>query len=190
MLVRPAQARDIPAITEINDWYIVHSHANFSLEPVGQSGIFAEWSAIARMHPWLVGQESSDGPVVGFARSSAWKGRCAYNWTAETSVYVHKDHHGKGLGRALYTRLFDVLRRQGYRTLIAGIALPNEASVKLHEALGMRQAAHLERVGWKFEKWWDVGYWQIDLVGDVAAGEAPAGRVLSVAEATGEQGPT
>jgi len=185
MIVRLALARDIPAVAQINDWYIGHSHAHFAVEPVGASAMFADWSTTARMHPWLVAQETGNGPLIGFARSSPWKGRCAYAWTAETSVYVVEQQHGRGIGRALYSGLFDILRKQGYRTLIAGIALPNDPSIKLHESLGMRKVAHLGRVGWKFEKWWDVAYWQVDLV----EGESAPGELLTVAEATGESVP-
>ena len=103
------------------------------------------------------------------AKAAPWAGRCAYAYSAEVTVYVHPEHHRKGIGRDLYSRLIAVLRDQGYCTLLAGIALPNPASVSLHASLGFRQVACLERVGWKFDRWHDVTYWQLDL----AAGEPP-----------------
>ncbi len=84
-------------------------------------------------------------------------------------MYVHPDHHGRGLGTTLYTRLVATLRAQGYRTLLGGITQPNPASVKLHESLGFRLVAMLEHVGWKFDRWHDVGYWQLDLAADTDA---------------------
>jgi L-amino acid N-acyltransferase YncA len=117
--------------------------------------------------------------ILGFAKSSPWKGRCAYHWTAETSVYLRPECHGRGLGRALYDRLIDVMRAQGWRTLLGGITQPNDASVRLHEACGFRKVALLERVGWKFDRWWDVGYWELHLR-DTAAPPAPIRPVREV----------
>jgi phosphinothricin acetyltransferase len=117
------------------------------------------------MFPWVVAADD-DGALVGFAKASPWKGRCAYDWTAETTVYVHPDHHGRGLGRELYRRLVSILEAQGYQTLLGGITVPNPASVRLHESLGFRRVALLEQVGWKFGRWHDVGYWELRLQGD------------------------
>ena len=100
--------------------------------------------------------------------ASPWKGRCAYDWSAEVTVYVHHEHHHKGVGAALYVRLFEILRSQGYRTVLAGITQPNEPSVRLHERMGMTKVGHMTRVGWKFQAWHDVGYWQLELAGDDA----------------------
>jgi phosphinothricin acetyltransferase len=113
------------------------------------------------MFPWLVAAGGEGGPVLGFAKAARWKGRCAYNWSAETTVYIHPDHHGRGLGTALYGRLIRILTAQGYRTLLGGITVPNPASVRLHESLGFRRVALLEQVGWKFDRWHDVGYWEL-----------------------------
>lgn len=129
--------------------------------------------------PALRGRGSA---ILAFAKSSPWKGRCAYHWTAETSVYVHADHHGRGVGRSLYERLISIMRAQGWRTLLGGITQPNEPSIRLHEACGFRKVALLERVGWKFDRWWDVGYWELHLRGTT---EAPA-TIRPVREALNE----
>jgi phosphinothricin acetyltransferase len=139
------------------------------------------------MHPWLVAvdgaREATAPAFAGFAKSSSWKGRCAYNWSAEVTVYVRPDRHRKGIGRMLYARLIEILRAQGYRTLLGGITQPNDASVRLHETLGFRRVAMLERVGWKFGRWWDVGYWELQL-GDPA--DAPPAALRPVRDvATG-----
>ena len=131
--------------------------------------------ATSDSHPWLVavGDErehkssldhhADRRAIIGFAKSSPWKGRCAYNWSAEVTVYVDPERQGSGIGRALYTRLINILREQGYRTLLGGITQPNEASVRLHESLGFKRVALFRRVGYKFERWWDVGYWELEL---------------------------
>ncbi|MCA9291907.1 MAG: N-acetyltransferase [Phycisphaerales bacterium] len=156
--VRLAVADDLPTILEISNWAALHTAANFAIEPES----FDSWSRsfldTSERYPWLVAD--TGGAVIGFAKASPWKGRCAYHWAAETTVYVQPDAHGRGIGRALYVRLIDLLDRQGYRTLLGGITLPNVASVALHESCGFRHVATFERVGWKFDRWHDVGYWE------------------------------
>lgn len=97
--------------------------------------------------------------VVGYAKASEWKSRRAYDPSAEITVYIHPDHHRRGVGRELYEALFADLAARGVVTLLAGITLPNEASVGLHEAKGFRCIGVFERIGRKFDKWHDVGYW-------------------------------
>ena len=167
MIVRLARDTDIPAITGINDWYIAQTAANFNVQPDGEEAMLEQWHHTRERYPWLVAEAS--GTVVGFAGASPWKGRCAYDWSAEVTVYVHHENHRKGAGAALYVRLFEILRNQGYRTVLAGITQPNQASVRLHERMGMTKVGHMMRVGWKFQAWHDVGYWQLELVGDDAA---------------------
>jgi phosphinothricin acetyltransferase len=111
--------------------------------------------------PWLVHEE--DGRVLGFAYASRWKGRCAYRFAAESTVYVADGHARRGIGRALYTALLSDLRARGVHCVIGGIAQPNPASVALHEALGFSKVAHFREVGWKFGRWIDVGYWEVVL---------------------------
>lgn len=132
----------------------------------------------SRTHPWLVAER--DGRVVGFAYAGPHRARAAYRWAAEVSVYVDAGARGGGAGRALYRDLLDLLRRQGLRCALAGIALPNPPSVGFHEALGFLPAGVLRAVGWKAGAWRDVGWWQLDL--------APAGdRDTPPAEPRGPQ---
>jgi phosphinothricin acetyltransferase len=166
--IRLATADDLPGILEISNWAALNTAANFAIEPETLEAWRADYDETHAMFPWLVATDDG-GTVVGFAKASPWKGRCAYGWTAETTVYVLPDRHGKGIGTALYTRLIEILRAQGYRTLLGGITQPNEASVRLHEALGFRKVALFEGVGWKFDKWHDVGYWELQLANDAAA---------------------
>lgn len=101
-----------------------------------------------------------DGDVIGYAYASKWKGRCAYRFAVETSVYVDSSARGAGVGTVLYEALFAALGGRGIHAAIGGIALPNEASIALHERFGMKKVAHFEQVGFKFDRWIDVGYWQ------------------------------
>ena len=163
MLVRLARESDLAAITKINDWYILRTAANFNVDAVSARAMRDDWIASRDRYPWLVAidepdenpeHRSEDEPehesqtdsasvtgrgnaMVGFARASAWKGRCAYDWSAQVTVYVHHEHHRRGIGLMLYERLFAILRDQGSRSLLAGITQPNEPSVRLHERMGM-----------------------------------------------------
>lgn len=161
--IRLATAADVPAILRLSNEAAATGVANFAIEPEP----LAEWertfAATHERFPWYVAEDGATGAVVGFAKASPWKGRCAYAYAAEVTVYVDPAAHRRGVGRALYDALFATLRAQGYRRLLAGITQPNEASVRLHEAMGMRPCALLERIGWKSGRWHDVGYWQADL---------------------------
>lgn len=116
---------------------------------------------IRKAHAWLVAEV--DGRVLGYAYGGPHRERAAYNRTVEVSAYIDKSAHRTGLGRTLYTQLFARLKDQGYRLLVAGITLPNEASVGIHEALGFEPVGVYKNVGYKNGRWWDVGWWQLDL---------------------------
>jgi phosphinothricin acetyltransferase len=118
-------------------------------------------SRVSATHPWLV--EERDGEVVGYAYGSEHRVRAAYRWAVEVTVYVDQAHHREGVGRRLYEALLDRLRVQGFRMAFAGITLPNDASVGLHEALGFQPVGVYSRIGWKAGAWQDVGWWQLDL---------------------------
>jgi L-amino acid N-acyltransferase YncA len=116
---------------------------------------------IRTAHEWLVAER--DGRVVGYAYGGVHRSRKAYQWTAEVSAYIDLGVHRTGLGRLLYSELFDRLRRRRFRLLVAGITLPNDASVRLHETLGFEPVGVYKNIGWKVGQWWDVGWWQLDL---------------------------
>ena len=111
--------------------------------------------------PWLVFEDGGD--VRGYAYAAPHQDRAGYRWSVNISVYVAAGHRGEGLGRALYDELLPVLRRQGFVNAYAGIALPNPASVALHEGIGMRRTALYERVGFKFGAWHDVAWFALRL---------------------------
>ena len=118
---------------------------------------------IRSAHVWLVAER--DGQVVGYAYGGTHRTRAAYNRTVEVSAYVDQAEHRGGVGRELYLALFDELKQRGFRLLVAGITLPNEASVGFHQALGFTRVGVFKNIGHKFDTWYDVGWWQLDLHG-------------------------
>lgn len=159
MLIRPATFQDVPSICEIENHEIATGYAHFGLVPTPLEQRQSEFLANHEKYPWLVAE--SNGVVTGYARANPWKARGAYAWTAEIGVYVSEPNQGKGIGRSLYARLFPILEASGLRTIMAGIALPNPASVRLHESFGMKQVALMPKMGYKLGDWWDVGYWSL-----------------------------
>jgi L-amino acid N-acyltransferase YncA len=161
--VRPAVPRDAEALARIYNHYVRATIITFEEEDVAPREMESRVREVeAASLPWLVA-ENGAGAVAGFAHASKWKGRCAYRYSAEVTVYVDPDGRGRGAGASLYASLISMLRERGVHVLLAGIALPNEASVAIHEKFGFEKVAHLKEVGFKFEKWIDVGYWQLTL---------------------------
>ena len=117
---------------------------------------------IRAAHIWLVA-EDDDGRILGYAYGGQHRTRAAYDSTVEVSAYVDRSKQRGGVGRELYLALFDRLKERGYRLLVAGITLPNEASVGFHQALGFTRVGAFKNIGFKFDQWWDVGWWQLDL---------------------------
>ena len=126
-----------------------------------EAEIAARMERISGTYPWLVAEH--DGDTVGFACGSAHRERASYRWAADVTVYASPAAHRRGVGRALYERLLSDLARQGVHVACAGITLPNEASVGLHEALGFAAVGVYRRIGFKLGMWRDVGWWQLQL---------------------------
>ena len=159
MTVRLATLADLHGIREIENHEIEHGFAHFGLEPVSLDQLRTQFETTGDRYPWFVAIE--DGEVIGFCRASPWKARAAYSRTAEIGVYIATAWQGRGVGRELYRALLDRLKELGFHTILAGIALPNPASVRLHESFGMKQVALLPEVGHKHGAWRDTGYWAI-----------------------------
>jgi phosphinothricin acetyltransferase len=160
-MIRDALPADAAWVAAIYNHYVETSIVTFATAPVSESDMAAEIAAADAEHPFLVCER--EGKVRGYALATAWKSRCAYRRTVETSVYLEPENTGAGRGTLLYAALLDRLRDAGLRTALGGIALPNDASVRVHEKLGFTKVAHLEKVGDKFGKEIDVGYWQLIL---------------------------
>lgn len=159
--VRDFQAGDVAVANALTNLYIRETPVHFACSPATDAQFEAYWREGAVRYPWLVAE--CDGRFAGYAKASRWRERDAYRFTAECGLYVERDFHRRGVGRALYDVLFERLRAAGIHTVIAGITLPNEASERMHEAVGFERVATFREVGWKFDRWHDVGFWQLML---------------------------
>ncbi len=158
-VIRAAEPRDARAAADIYNHYVAETVVTFEERPVSAAEFARRIEAVRSASlPWLVAE--SAGRVVGYTHARPWKERSGYRFSVEVGIYVATGQAGRGIGTDLYSRLFEDLRARGVHAVIGGIALPNEASVALHEKFGMRKVAHFEQVGFKFGRWIDVGYWQ------------------------------
>ena len=162
-MIRMAEASDAAEIARIYAPIVSDTVISFEAEPPTRDEMAERIAATLGYAPWLVCVR--DGRVAGYAYGSRHNERAAYQWSANVSVYIDERNRRQGVGRALYTSLFALLRLQGFHALHAGVSLPNPGSVGLHESLGFRPVAHYPRVGFKFGAWHDVGWWQLDLGG-------------------------
>jgi phosphinothricin acetyltransferase len=160
-MIRACTAADAAAIAEIYNHYVRETVVTFEETPVAAAEMAQRIADVSARYPWLVWDDG--GAVVAWAYATPWKTRSAYRFSVETTVYVAASHHGRGIGGALYRALIDDLRARNVHSAVGGIALPNPASVALHEKLGFRKIAHFAEVGGKFDRWVDVGYWQLIL---------------------------
>jgi phosphinothricin acetyltransferase len=161
MLRHADPARDGAACAALYGPYVDGSAVSF--EEIAPDGVAmaSRIEQIIATHPWIVAEHG--GEVIGFAYAGPHRARRAYRWAADVSVYVDRRFHGQGLGRLLYSSLFELLRRQGLLVACAGITLPNAPSVGLHEALGFVQVGVYGSIGFKDGAWRDVGWWQLAL---------------------------
>lgn len=160
-MIRSVKISDASDIAAIYNHYIETSTITFEENPVSNDEMVRRVQEGSEKLAWYVFE--SDGRVLGYAYAAPWRARSAYRFSVETTVYVCPEHPRKGIGSALYKTLIDDLRKRNIRVILGGIAQPNEASVLLHESLGFERVAYLKDVGYKFEKWVDVGYWQLRL---------------------------
>lgn len=160
-MIRSATLDDAARISEIYNHYVLHSTVTFEGQVVSADEMRQRIAEVLDGLPWLVWVEN--GVIQGFASASKWKVRSGYRHSVESTVYLAEGSTGKGMGSALYRALVAELRERRLHTVIGGVALPNDASVALHEKLGFKKVAHFREVGWKFDKWIDVGYWQLIL---------------------------
>ncbi len=160
-MIRLASKADASQVAGIYNHYIENTVVSFEEQAVSEKEIAARIDAVIPSFPWLIYEEGDQ--ILGYAYASRWHGRCAYRYSAESSVYLDASAVGRGVGSALYERLLNELRAMELHTVIGGIALPNPASVALHEKFGFKKVAHYEEVGFKFDRWIDVGYWQLKL---------------------------
>ena len=154
--------RDAERVADIYRPAVERSIASFEEIPPSAADMAARMRATLAATPWLVAEDHA-GAVIGYAYAARHRERPGYRWSVDVSVYVADGLRGRGIGRLLYDRLLEILRRQRFVNVYAGIALPNAASVRLHEAIGMRVVGVYERVGYKFGAWHDVAWYGMRL---------------------------
>jgi phosphinothricin acetyltransferase len=165
MIIRAAIPGDSSYIAEIYNHYILNSHATFELEPIDAVEMARRVGDIVDLgYPFLV--SADDENVCGYTYGRPFRPRPGYRFSVEVAVYVKHDEQQRGIGRRLYDTLIPQMFDAGFHSLIATIALPNDASVRMHERFGFEKTGHFREVGRKFDRWVDVGYWQLLRQGD------------------------
>ena len=160
-MIRPATPDDAAAVRAIYAPHVTDSATSFETEVPSVDEVRQRIEAVLATHPWLV-DEDADG-VAGYAYAGPHRARAAYGWAAEVSVYVDGRTRRRGVARGLYDALLERLRAQGFALALAGITLPNPASVGFHEALGFRPVGVFPALGFKHGAWHDVGWWTLRL---------------------------
>ena len=159
-MIRSASVHDANQIVDIYNYYIKNTVISFEEELLGVLEMKERIDQVLKKgYPYLVYEVENE--ILGYAYASAWHPRAAYKHSVETSIYLKHDRLNKGIGSKLYSELLELLQQNNYRAIIGGIALPNPSSVALHEKFGYKKAAHYKDVGYKFDTWVDVGYWQL-----------------------------
>lgn len=162
-MIRKVRLEDAQAICNIYNYYIDDTIITFEEESIDAKEVEKRIRQTKAKLPWFVCCDEEDENILGYAYASSWRSRSAYQYSVESSVYIDKDHIGKGIGTKLYQELINKLISLGYHAVIGGIAIPNDESIKLHKKLGFEKVAHFNQVGKKFDQWIDVEYWQLPL---------------------------
>ncbi|MFN6537959.1 MAG: arsinothricin resistance N-acetyltransferase ArsN1 family B [Nostoc sp. EkiNYC01] len=184
--IRLADENDASQMLEIYAPIVQETTISFELEPPSETEFQNRIKSYQQQMPWLVCE--INGELAGYAYANPYRTRAAYQWSVESSVYIGENHRRKGVAKALYTALFKLLQLQGFYNVVAAIALPNQPSVAVHEAVGFVSVGVFYRVGFKFGKWRDVGYWQLSLqpeqsfLTDGDSSTKPVNPPLSVSE--------
>jgi len=161
-VIRAATPADAEAIARIYNHYVRETIVTFEEEQVSLSDMTGRMAEVAAASlPWLVAEQG--GSIVGYARATKWRPRSGYRYSVETTIYLDPQRLRAGVGTAVYRTLLEQLKQCGFHTAIGGVALPNAASIALHEKLGFRKVAQFSEVGFKLGKWIDVAYWQLSL---------------------------
>lgn len=157
-MIRPATTRDAGELAAIYNHYVERTHVTFEKVAVSVAEMKGRIAKQTDSCPWLTAEVG--GALAGYAYASPWSTRAGYSSSVETTVYIAQDQRRKGLGMALYDSLIARLNSAGLHSAIGVIALPNPASIALHEKLGFQKVGELREIGWKCDRWVNVGYWQ------------------------------
>ena len=163
-MIRFVNFNDAPELLEIYAPSITETAASFEETLPSVNDMRSRIEVVSAKYPWFVFEK--DSRVVGYAYAFTHRDRASYRWSVDVTVYVRNGFHGQGIGRALYTRLFESLHKQKFHRAYAGITLPNAGSVALHESMGFKKIAHYSEVGFKFGRWHDTGWWELALTQD------------------------
>jgi L-amino acid N-acyltransferase YncA len=161
MHIRDFVIQDVVPANALTNHHIRETTVHWSEAAATDDEFEGYWRKGASTYPWLVAEIG--GTFAGYAKASAWRERAAYRFTVETSVYIANGFHRRGVGKALMLALIDALRTRGFKQAVAGIGLPNDGSILLHESLGFRKVGVFTKVGLKFDTWLDAGFWQMEL---------------------------
>ena len=159
--IRPVIAQDIMAVCALFNFYVQNTTHTFALETSTEAEALEKMQRIVADYPFLVAVQ--DGQLLGYAHLNRYRSRAAYNHVAETSIYIQPSHQGHGIGTRLYKALLDQAPQHQVFEVIGVIALPNEASERMHQNLGFHKVGVFPRMGYKFNKWIDTAYWQLSL---------------------------
>ncbi len=166
MRIRLADESDAPGCLRIYERIVRETATSFEEAPPTVEEMAQRIRETLSTYPWLVCCDDNTGSkpaIVGYAYANSHRKRAAYRWAVESAMYVDANQHGKGIGRRLYLALFDILRRQGYRTVVAGTTLPNDASVAIHQRLGFEPVGVFRNIGFKFNSWHDTQWFELNL---------------------------
>ena len=158
-MIRSVKIEDAQAIADIYNYYILHSIATFEEVTIDAKEIEQRILAIAPKFSWIVYEE--EGEIIGYAYASEWRSRFSYRFAVESTVYLKPKTPKKGVGSLLYKELINQLTSKNFHTILGCISLPNEPSVNFHEKFGFKKVAHFNEAGYKFNKWVDVGFWEL-----------------------------
>ena len=159
--IRPATDADLPAINAIYNHYVLTSTCTYQYEPETEEGRKEWFAEKGEKHPVVVAEE--EGKIIGWGALSPFRAREGYRFTVEASVYVRNDRQRKGIGRAIIQDLIERARKIGYRVMIGGASGEQTGSIALQESLGFVRVAHFKEIGYKFDQWLDVVFFQLML---------------------------
>ncbi|MGG7176885.1 N-acetyltransferase family protein [Clostridium paraputrificum] len=160
-MIRKVVIEDAKAIVDIYNYYILNTNITFEEEKLNQEDMEERIKEKIKDHPWIVYEE--EGQVIGYGYLGEWRSRSAYRFSKESSIYIDVNARGKGVGIKLYSELIKLAVDYGYHAIVAGITIPNDASVGLHEKLGFEKIAEFKEIGFKNNEWLNVAYWQMIL---------------------------
>jgi phosphinothricin acetyltransferase len=181
-MIRLATPEDAPALLGIYAPFVEHTAITFEYEVPAPEDFALRISTVLQQLPWLIHEQQ--GQITGYAYAARHRDRAAYQWSVDTSVYLHADFHRQGIARSLYLTLFQLLRTQGYYNAYAGITLPNPKSERFHRKMGFTPVGVYEKVGYKLGQWYSVQWFSLNLQEHLAHPATPL-PVMSLPQNTG-----